>query len=69
MHIVFQLLNNYNINLSLKKSFLKYFIVNLLNKKIDVFELTTIIDKLKTIIKLNFFYTLKNVKIYLKLID
>ena len=63
LHVVFQLFDNYEINLSLKKFFLKYFIVNLLNKKIDEFDLTTTINKLKIIIKLNFFYTLKNLKI------
>ena len=69
LHIVFQLLDNYDINLSLKKFFLKYFIVSFLNQKIDAFDLTIAIDKLKIIVNLNFFYTLKNLKIYLKLID
>ena len=69
LHIVFQLFDNYDINLSLKKFFLKYFIVSLLSQKIDVFDLTIAIDKLKIIVKLNFFYTLKNLKIYLELID
>ena len=69
LHVVFQLLDNYEINLSFKKFFLKYFIVNLLNQKIDAFDLTTTIDKLKIIVKLNFLYTLKNLKIYLELID
>ena len=63
------MLDNYDINLSLKKFFLKYFIVSLLSQKIDVFDLTIAIDKLKIIVKLNFFYTLKNLKIYLELID
>ena len=69
LHVVFQLFDNYEINLSLKKFFLKYFIVNLLSQKIDAFDLTTTIDKLKIIVKLNFLYTLKNLKIYLEMID
>ena len=55
LHIVFQLLDNYEISLFLKNFFLKYFIINFLNQKIDVFDLTIAIDKLKIIIKLNFF--------------
>ena len=55
LHVVFQLLDDYDINLSFKKFFLKYFIVNLLNQKIDAFDLTTTTNKLKIIIKLNFF--------------
>ena len=69
LYIVFQLFDNYDINLSLKKNFLKYFIVSLLSQKIDAFDLIIAIDKLKIIVKLNFFYTLKNLKIYLELID
>ena len=69
LHVVFQLLNFYDINFSLKKSFLDYFIVTLLNQKIDAFDFTTTIDKLKTIFKLNFSYTLKKLKTYLKFID
>ena len=60
LYIVFQLFDNYEISLFFKKKILKYFIVNFLSQKIDVFDLTTAIDKLKTIIKLDFLYTLKN---------
>ena len=69
LHIVFQLFDKYNINLSFKKFFLKYFIVNLLSQKINVFDLTIAIDKLKIIIKLKVLYTLKFLKFFLKLID
>ena len=62
---IFQLLNSYNIRLSFKKSFLKYFIVVLLKQKIDAFEFTIVVDKLIVIINLRFFYTLKNLKRYL----
>ena len=57
---IFQLLNSYNIRLSFKKSFLKYFIVVLLKQKIDAFEFTIIADKLIAIVNLRFSYTLKN---------
>ena len=40
-----------------------------MSQKINAFDLTIAIDKLKIIVKLNFFYTLKNLKIYLRLID
>ena len=62
-------MNSFNINLSSKKSFLNYFTIALLNQKINVFDLTIAVEKLKVIIKLNFFYILKNLKIYLNLID
>ena len=69
LHVVFQLLDSYDISLSSKKSFLNYSIVTLLKQKVDVFDFIIAIDKLKIISKLNFLYTLKNLKIYLKLID
>ena len=67
LYKIFKLLNKYNISLSSKKSFLKYSIVALLDQKIDVFDLITAVDKLKTIIKLDFSYILKKLKIYLEL--
>ena len=69
LHTIFQLFDFYDINLSSKKFFLDYLIVVLLKQKINVFDFITIIDKLKTIVKLNFSYILKNLKIYLDLID
>ena len=62
-------MNSFDISLSPKKSFLNYSTIALLNQKINVFDLTIAIEKLKAIIKLNFLYTLKNLKIYLNLID
>ena len=67
LHSMFQRLNFYDINLSFKKFFLNYFTIALLEQKVDVFDLITTTNKLKTIIKLNFSYTLKNLKIYLSL--
>ena len=37
----------------------------LLNQRVDNFEFSTIKKKIEVIRKLNFFYTLKNLKIYL----
>ena len=65
LHSMFQRFNFYDINLFFKKFFFDYFTIALLNQKIDVFDLIIAIDKLKIIIKLNFSYTLKNLKIYL----
>ena len=69
LHAIFELFDFFDITLSSKKSFFDYFTIALLNQKIDVFDLTTTIDKLKIIMKLNFFYTLKNLKDYFDLID
>ena len=65
LHSMFQRLNFYDISLSFKKFFLSYFTIALLKQKIDVFDFITTTDKLETIVKLNFSYTLKTLKIYL----
>ena len=65
LHSMFQRLNFYDISLFFKKFFLDYSTIALLDQKVDVFDLIIAIDKLKIIIKLNFSYTLKNLKIYL----
>ena len=66
---IFQLLNSYDIRFSFKKFFLNYSIVVLFDQKINVFELTIVVDKLVAIVNLKFFYILKNLKNYLNLID
>ena len=68
LYKVFNLLKLYDIRLSSKKSYLKYFIVVLLNQRINVFELTIVVDKLIAIVNFQFFYILKNLKIYLNFI-
>jgi hypothetical protein len=65
-HSIFQRFNFYEINLSFKKFFLNYFTIALFDQKIDAFELIIATKKFETIIKLNFFYILKNFEIYLK---
>ena len=62
LHVVFQLLNSYDITLFFKKSFFDYFIVILLKQKINVFDFTTTANKLEIIFKLNFFTFWKNWK-------
>ena len=65
LHSMFQRLNFYDISLSLKKFFLNYLTIALLEQKVDVFDFITTTDKLETIVKLHFSYILKNLKIYL----
>ena len=67
LHAIFNLLNFKEIMLSFKKSFLNYSIVILLRQKIDVFDFIVAADKIIAIQKLNFSYTLTNLKLYLKL--
>ena len=69
LHQIFQLLNSYNIRLSSKKSYLKYFIVALLNQKMNVFDFIIVANKLTIIVNLRFFYIFKNLKSYLNFID
>ena len=66
---VFELLNFFDIRFSFKKFYLSYFIVTLLKQKIDVFDLTIVVDKLTTIVNFRFSYILKNLKKYLSFID
>ena len=69
LHTIFALFDFFDIIFSSKKFFFEYSIVALLDQKIDAFDLTTTVDKLKVILKLNFSYTLKNLKSYLNFID
>ena len=66
---IFELLNFFDIRFSFKKSYLNYFIVTLLKQKVDVFDLTIVVDKLTIIANLRFSYILKNLKKYLSFID
>ena len=66
LHIMFDLLNFKKMMLSFKKSFLSYSIVILLKQKIDVFNFIVVVDKIAAIQKLNFFYILTNLKLYLR---
>ena len=66
---IFELLNFFDIRFFLKKSYLSYSTVTLLNQKIDVFDLTIVVDKLTVIANFRFSYILKNLKKYLSFID
>ena len=66
---MFELFRRLNIALKSFKIFLKYFIVVLLEQKIDNFEFIIIEKKLKIIFKFQFFVTLKQLKTYLDLIE
>ena len=66
---MFELFRRLNIALKFFKTFLNYSIVVLLEQKIYNFEFITTQKKLKIIFKLQFFVTLKQLKIYLSLIN
>ena len=68
-HVIFDLLNSKNISLNSIKSFLDYFSIQLLEQKVDVFELITVVEKIETIAKLKFSKTLKDFEIYLNFIE
>ena len=62
---IFQLLNLYDIRLSLKKSYFDYSTVALLSQKMNAFDLIIAANKLAAIVNLKYSHTLKNLKIYL----
>ncbi len=66
---VFALFQKMNITLKAIKTYLEYFTIILLDQKIDSLSLFIAEDKLKTIAKMFFLKTLKNLKIYLNAID
>ena len=61
---IFNLFDRLHINLSSFKSFLSYSSVQLLKLRIDAFNLSTSIEKLKAIAKLQFSTTLRDLKMY-----
>ena len=64
LHNIFDILNSYEIRLTSKKSYLKYFTIALLKQKIDVFEFIIIVDKLIAIVNLKFSRIFKNFENY-----
>ena len=66
---IFQLLNFYNIRLLFKKSYLDYFIIALLNQKMNAFNLIITTNKFVVIVNLKYFHTLKDLKIYFEFIE
>ena len=69
LHAVFDLLNFKKMTLSFKKSFLDYSTVILLRQKVDAFDFIAAADKIAAIQKLDFFYILTDLKLYLKLTE
>jgi hypothetical protein len=66
---IFTILINNEIFINLKKAFLKYSSIQLLDQKVNSLNLTIDEEKLKTIFKLKFSRTLKQLKTYLDLIE
>ena len=69
LHTIFSLLQFFNISLSSFKSFLNYSSIQLLEQKVNAFDLTTATEKIETIVKLEFFKTLKNLETYFDFIE
>ena len=69
LHTIFSLLQSLNISLNSFKSFLNYSSMQLLEQKVNAFDLTTATEKIETIVKLEFFKTLKDFETYLDFIE
>ena len=67
LHMIFSLFTQINISIKASKAFLGYLSVQLLEQKIDLLGLSTFKDKLVTILKLNFPWTLCQLKTYLSM--
>jgi hypothetical protein len=67
LRLVFERLWHYNVALNLRKIFLEYSSIVLLEQIVDVLDLITIDEKLTAIANLTFSFTLKKLKTYLKL--
>ena len=67
--LIFDIFRKNNIFIKFNKKFLNYFFVQLLKQKIIFFELFINKKKLKAIVKLLFSRILRQLKIYLNLID
>ena len=66
---LFKLLIKYNIIIILIKIFLNYLNINLLNRRINLFNIAIIKNKLKIISEIIYFATLNDLEHYLNLID
>ena len=68
LHHFFSLLIERNIVINLKKTFIRFLIIQFLNQKISSLNLTIIKEKMKIIAKLKFSRNLTDLKTYLELI-
>jgi hypothetical protein len=64
---IFEILIENEISINFKKAFIDYFSIQLLDKKVDFLNLFTNEEKLKTIVKLKFSRTLRQLETYLDL--
>ena len=69
LRIIFALLNVKDVTLSVKKNFIDYSTITLLNQRINAFEFSAIIEKINVIKRFIFSYTLTDLKLYLRLIE
>ena len=69
LQTIFELLNVKDVILSIKKSFIDYSTITLLNQRINAFELSIIIEKIDVVKRFAFSYILTDLKLYLKLIE
>ena len=69
MRVVFFVLKKNNISIKSIKIFIDYFFVFLFDQKIDFLKLTTVVEKLKIIVKLRFSFNFRQLKSYLSFID
>ncbi len=69
LHVMFKLFSKKRISISSKKPFIDYSSVILLDQKVNDFDLTTLVKKLKIITSLNFSWTLRALNIYLDMIE
>lgn len=62
------ILQEYNIRLELKKSFISFLSINLLGQRVDLLGIITIEEKLHAVLSLDFPRTLKELETYLGLV-
>ena len=69
LRVVFKMLQNNNISIKFIKTFLNYFCVTLLDQKVNFLDLLINIEKLKTIVKIQFLKFFRFLKIYFDFIE
>lgn len=67
LHKLLSILQEYNIRLEPKKSFVGFPSINLLGQRVDSLGITTIEEKLRAVLSLDFPHTLKELETYLGL--
>ena len=67
--LIFALFKKYNIVIKTFKTYFEYFIIVLLNQRVNNFDLFIVENKLKVILDLKFFHIFKHLKIYFDKIE